>query len=97
MANTSATYIEVKEFLDRMRTKLTLMGGQVLYDTRTKNKQFMLDMEWDRPDKKKEWLLKLVPIDYYEGPDTNEVPGAIKYGSSESGLKDTCVTSKCPF
>ena len=33
MAYTSATYDDVKEFLERMRTWLTLMGGQVLYDT----------------------------------------------------------------
>lgn len=37
MAYTSATYDEVKEFLDKMRTCLTFMGGQVLYDTRGKN------------------------------------------------------------
>lgn len=75
MANTSATYDEVKEFLERMRTWLTLMGGQVLYDTRGKNEQFMAEMEWTKPDKKKEWLLKLVPEDYFEGPDPNESPG----------------------
>lgn len=59
MANTSATYDEVKGFLERMRTWLNLMGGQVLYDTRGKNEQFMAEMEWTKPDKKKEWLLKL--------------------------------------
>ena len=58
-----------------MRTWLTLMGGQVLYDTRGKNEQFMAEMEWTKPDKKKEWLLKLVPEDYFEGPDPNESPG----------------------
>ncbi len=47
MANTSATYDEVKAFLDRMRTCLTLLGGHVVYDTRGKNEQFMVDMEWD--------------------------------------------------
>ena len=75
MANVTATYGEVREFLDRMITMLTLLGGQVLYDTRGKNEQFMTDMEWHSPDKKKEWLLKLVPEDYYEGPDPNETPG----------------------
>lgn len=75
MANTSATYDEVNEFLERMRTWLTLMGGQVLYDVRGKNEQFMAEMEWTKPDKKREWLLKLVPEDYYEGPDPNDSPG----------------------
>ncbi|MBO4923225.1 MAG: hypothetical protein J5382_03775 [Bacteroidales bacterium] len=75
MANTSATYEEVKAFLDRMRIWLTVMGGQVLYDTRDKNEQFMADMEWNKPDKKREWLLKLEPDDYYEGPDPNEILG----------------------
>lgn len=75
MAYTSATYDQVKEFLDKMRTRLIFMGGQVLYDMRGKNEQFMADMDWDKPDKKKEWLLKLVPEDYFEGPDPNESPG----------------------
>ena len=75
MAYTPATYDEVKELLDKMRTCLTFMGGQVLYDTRGKNEQFMVEMDWVKPDKKKEWLLKLVPEDYFEGPDPNESPG----------------------
>lgn len=75
MANTSATYEEVRTFLGRMKIWLTLMGGHVIYDKRDKNEQFMADMEWDTPDKKKEWLLKLVPDDYFEGPDPNERPG----------------------
>ena len=75
MANTSATYEEVQAFLDRMRTWLTMLGGQVLYDTRGKNEQFMVEMNWHKPDIKKEWLLKLTPEDYYEGPDPNEKPG----------------------
>ena len=29
------------------------MGGHVIYDKRDKNEQFMADMEWDTPDKKK--------------------------------------------
>ena len=75
MANTSATYEEVRTFLCRMKIWLTLMGGHVIYDKRDKNEQFMADMEWDTPDKKKEWLLKLVSDDYFEGPDPNERPG----------------------
>ena len=75
MANTSATYEEVKAFLDRMKIRLTSMGGQVLYDTREKNVQFMTEMNWHKPDTKREWLLKLDPKDYYEGPDPNDKPG----------------------
>ena len=51
------------------------MDGHVIYDKRDKNEQFMVDMEWDKPDKKREWLLKLEPEDYFEGPDPNEWPG----------------------
>lgn len=75
MANTSATYEDVRTFLSQMKTWLTLMGGHVIYDKRDKNEQFMADMEWNKPDKKREWLLKLEPEDYFEGPDPNELPG----------------------
>lgn len=75
MGNTGATYDEVKAFLDQMQNWLKRLGGQVLYDTRPKNEQFMADMEWLVPDKKKEWLLKLEPNDYSEGPNDNEKPG----------------------
>ena len=44
----------------------------MIYDKREKNEQFMVAMEWTRPDIKKEWLLKLEPEDYFEGPDDNE-------------------------
>lgn len=75
MANTHATYEEVKAFLDQMQNWLSLFGGQVLYDERPKNVQFMTEMEWQAPNKKKEWLLKLEPDDYSEGPYDNEIPG----------------------
>ena len=75
MANTSATYEEVKEFLDQMKVWLSYLNGQVFFDARQKNDQFMVDMEWNQPCKKTEWLLKLEPEDYFEGPDTNEKPG----------------------
>ena len=75
MANTSATYEEVKVFLDQMKVWLTFFNGVVYYDARQKNEQFMVDMEWNQPSKKKEWLLKLEPEDYFEGPDPNEKPG----------------------
>ena len=70
----TATYKEVKDFLDQMKARLTLLGGQVLYDTREKNEQFMAAMEWTKADKKREWLLKLEPEDYYKGPTPNEMP-----------------------
>ena len=75
MRNACAKYEEVKHFLDQMKTWLSLLGGCVIYESRDKNDQFMVDMEWERPDKKKEWLLKLEPEDYFEGPDQNETPG----------------------
>lgn len=75
MGKTTATYEEVKQFLDQMKTWLTTFGGYVVYDVREKNEQFMADMDWTKPDKKKEWLLKLTPEDYFMGPDPNETPG----------------------
>lgn len=73
MGNTEATYEEVKQFLNKMRAWLTILGGQVYYESRDKNDQFMAAMDWHKPDKKKEWLLKLEPEDYFEGPNDNEV------------------------
>ena len=58
-----------------MKARLELLGGCVIYDQRPKNLQFMVDMEWHKPEKKKEWLLKLTPEDYFEGPLDNESPG----------------------
>ena len=74
MANNAATRDEVQQFLDTMKTRLERLGGQVMYDTRPKNLEFMLAMEWTKPDKKKEWLLKLEAEDYFQGPVTNEKP-----------------------
>lgn len=75
MGGDTATYKEVKDFLNQMKTRLTLLGGHVIYETKPKNEQFMVDMEWAKADKKKEWLLKLEPEDYYKGPIPNEKPG----------------------
>lgn len=75
MGNTTATYEEVKAFLDQMKTWLSLLGGHVIYEKREKNDQFMASMDWYKIDTIKEWLLKLEPEDYYEGPDPNETPG----------------------
>ena len=75
MGNTEATYEEVKQFMDKMRAWLTILGGHVIYESRDKNDQFMTAMDWCKPDKKKEWLLKLEPEDYSEGPNDNEVKG----------------------
>lgn len=75
MGNTTATYKEVKQYLDQMKNWLTFFNGRVIYETKPKNEQFMADMEWTKTDQKKEWLLKLEPEDYYEGPDANEIPG----------------------
>lgn len=88
MGNTAATYEEVKAFLDQMKTWLEVLGGYVVYDKRAKNEQFMVDMEWRAPDRKKEWLLKLEPEDYHEGPDPNENPGLMpvwKFGKRIDG------------
>ena len=75
MGNTAATYEEVKQFLDKMKAWLTTLGGHVYYESRDKNDQFMAAMDWHKADQKKEWLLKLEPEDYFEGPNDNEVKG----------------------
>lgn len=58
-----------------MKAWLSFFNGIIIYDNRPKNEQFMADMEWVSANKKKEWLLKLEPDDYFEGPDENEKPG----------------------
>ncbi len=75
MGYDGATYEEVRQFLDQMKSWLSLLGGYVIFDNRDKNVQFMVDMDWNKSDKKKEWLLKLEPEDYFEGPEPNEIPG----------------------
>lgn len=75
MANTGATYQEVKDFLTKMKLCLTSLGGFVIYSKREKNDQFMAIMDWHKEDKKREYLLKLEAEDYYEGPDDNEISG----------------------
>lgn len=75
MGNTTATYVEVKQFLDQMKNWLTFFGGFIVYDKKAKNEQFMVDMDWHSIYKLKEWILKLEPEDYFEGPDPNETPG----------------------
>lgn len=75
MANTVATYQEVKDFLTAMKNCLNILGGYVIYSKREKNDQFMATMDWHKEDKKKEYLLKLEVEDYFEGPDPNEIPG----------------------
>lgn len=37
MANTSATYEEVKAFLDQMKTWLRFLNGKVFYEVKPKN------------------------------------------------------------
>lgn len=75
MGKNETTREQVQQFLDTLKNWLTFFGGQVLYDTRQKNLDFMTEMEWTSPDRKKEWLLKIEPEDYYEGPTPNEDPG----------------------
>lgn len=58
-----------------MQTWLSFFGGFVIYESRPKNEQFMVEMEWVSADKKREWLKKLEPEDYFEGPNENEKPG----------------------
>jgi len=88
MGKTDAKYEDVKAFLEQMQNWLRYFGGQVFYETKPKNDQFMAEMEWVVPDKKKEWLLKLEPDDYFEGPDKNEIPGLMpvwKFGKRIEG------------
>lgn len=88
MGNTTATYEDVRQFLNQMKTWLTLLGGRVILDNRDQNDQFMVSMDWHKLDTIKEWLLKLEPEDYYEGPDPNEMPGlnpVWKFGKRTEG------------
>lgn len=73
---TTATYDEVKQFLDQLKVWLQYLNGYIIYKKKDKNEQFMVDMDWDKADKKKEWILNLEPDDYFEGPDPNEKPDA---------------------
>lgn len=94
MANTSATYEEVKAFLDQMKTWLRFLNGKVFYEVKPKNTQFMADMEWTKESEKKEWLLKLKPEDYFEGPDPNERQGfnpVWKFGKRIEGKLCECL------
>lgn len=70
---------DVKKFLDQLKSRLSIMGGTILCDNRDKNVQFMTEMNWVGVKEKKEWLLKLEPNDYYEGPKPNEKPGLEPY------------------
>lgn len=74
MGKNETTREQVQQFLDTLKNWLEYFGGQVLYDTRQKNMDFMTEMEWTSPDRKKEWLLKLEPEDFYEGPKPNDDP-----------------------
>ncbi len=44
MGYDGATYEEVRQFLDQMKSWLSLLGGYVIFDNRDKNVQFMVDM-----------------------------------------------------
>ena len=74
MGKNETTREQVQQFLDTLKNWLKYFGGQVLYDTRQKNMDFMTEMEWTSPDRKKEWLLKLELEDYFEGPTPNDSP-----------------------
>lgn len=74
MGNTTATYEEVKQFLDQMKTWLHFFNGQLLIDNKPKNEAFLSSLEWRKVETVKQWLLTLDPEDYFEGPDPNEKP-----------------------
>lgn len=75
MNDNAASYEIVKYFLDSMKARIGLLGGFVIYEPRPKNIQFVVDMEWTKSKKRNEWLLKLEPEDYYEGPIPNGLSG----------------------
>lgn len=74
MSLKEVTYEKVKLFLDQMKSRITLLGGRVLFGASDKNDQFMVEMEWFKTSQKIEWLLNLVPEDYYQGPIDNIQP-----------------------
>ena len=61
-------------FLRTLKNRLSLLDGQVIYDTgdnREKNKRFLLEMGWIGT-KRRECLLLLEKKDYYQGPLHND-------------------------
>lgn len=75
MDKCDATREEIKAFLDLLQSRLRFLNGIVSYDPRSKNRDFLAEMEWHSAERDK-WVLQLIPEDYYQGP----LPNADEYG-----------------
>lgn len=70
MADSNATYDEVKSFLEEFKVKARVFG--IVYNIdKEENQQALFDLEMPA-GKRDEYILNLNPEDYYQGPDTND-------------------------
>ena len=70
MAGNTATYDEVKVFLDEFKAKASVFG--IVYNMdKEENLQTLLDLELFG-SKRDSYILDLRPEDYYQGPDEND-------------------------
>lgn len=75
MADNKATLDEVKAFLNEFHQKTRVFG--ITYNNdKEENMQTLLDLELPS-NKRDEYILNLLPEDYYQGPSDNE------YGEDE--------------
>ena len=75
MADNKATLDEVKAFLNEFHQNTNVFG--IIYNNdKEENMQTLLDLELP-PNKRDEYILNLLPEDYYQGPSDNE------YGEDE--------------
>ena len=76
MDKNNASREDVKIFLDLLQSRMKFMNCIVAYDSRDKNMDFLTAMEWYSASIRDEWLLQLVPEDYFQGP----LPNADEFG-----------------
>lgn len=75
MADNKATLDEVITFLNEFQQKAKVFG--IIYNNdKEENMQTLFDLELP-PNKRDEYILNLLPEDYYQGPSDNE------YGAKE--------------
>ena len=96
MADNTATLDEVTAFLKEFHQKAKIFG--IIYNNdKEENMQTLFDSELP-PDKRDEYILNLLPEDYYQGPSDNE------YGAEEGpvwmfgiGIKKKGKRKKIPI
>ena len=70
MAENTASYDEVKAFLDEFKAKAKVFGIAYNID-KEENQQTLFDLELFG-SKRDQYILNLQPEDYYQGPDVND-------------------------